>query len=176
MLNSLLANLYTQMVKLNAYFEVEILVNRDNKQITSGAKANELLLAASGKYIVFIDDDDEVSENYIQLILEAIKTDADCIGTCGTYSIDGGRQIRWRLSKDYTDQDYYEGSELIYLRRTNHISPVKRELALMAMFPNKSNAEDKEYSERLHKHLRTEEKIQQPIYHYKYSSQNKEYI
>lgn len=176
MLNSLLANLYTQIVKGNYYFSVEVLVNRDNKEITSGAKANELLLAATGKYIVFIDDDDEVSENYIQLILEAIEADTDCIGTCGTYSIDGGRKIRWRLSKDYIDQDYYESSELIYLRRTNHISPVKRELALLAMFPDKSNAEDKEYSERLHKHLKTEVKIEQPIYHYKYSSQNKEYV
>ena len=176
MLNSLLANLYTQIVKGNYYFNVEVLVNRDNKEITSGAKANELLLAAAGKYIVFIDDDDEVADNYIELILKAIETDADCIGTCGTYTQDGSKPIRWRLSKDYTDQDYYEASELIYLRRTNHISPVKRELALLAMFPNKSNAEDKEYSERLHKHLRTEEKISQPLYHYKYSSQNKEYI
>lgn len=176
MLNSLLANIYTQIVKGSYYFSVEVLVNRDNKEITSGAKANELLLAAEGKYIVFIDDDDDVAENYIELILKAIETDADCIGTCGTYSVDGGRPTRWYLSKDYIDQDDYQGSELVYLRRTNHISPVKRELALMAMFPNKSNAEDKEYSERLIKHLRTEEKILQPLYHYKYSTGNKEYV
>ena len=68
MLNSLLANLYTQIVKGNYYFNVEVLVNRDNKEITSGAKANELLLAAAGKYIVFIDDDDEVADNYLSLI------------------------------------------------------------------------------------------------------------
>jgi glycosyltransferase involved in cell wall biosynthesis len=91
MLNSLLSNLYTQIVKGNYYFNVEVLVNRDNKEITSGAKANELLLAASGKYIVFIDDDDEVADNYIELMLNAMKTDADCIGTQGTYTINGGR-------------------------------------------------------------------------------------
>ena len=33
MLNSLLANLYTQIVKGNYYFTVEVLVNRDNKEI-----------------------------------------------------------------------------------------------------------------------------------------------
>jgi glycosyltransferase involved in cell wall biosynthesis len=176
MLNSLLSNLYTQIVKGNYYFNVEVLVNRDNKEITSGAKANELLLAASGKYIVFIDDDDEVADNYIELMLNAMKTDADCIGTQGTYTINGGRPTRWYLSKDYQDMDDYQGGELVYLRRTNHISPVKRELALLAMFPNISNGEDKEYSRRLNPHLRTEEKITQPVYHYKYSTERKEYV
>ncbi len=65
MLNSLLANLYTQIVKGNYYFNVEVLVNRDNKEITSGEKANELLRAAQGKYIAFIDDDDEVSDSTV---------------------------------------------------------------------------------------------------------------
>ena len=176
MLNSLLANLYTQIIKGNYYFSVEVLVNRDNKEITSGEKANELLRSAQGKYVVFIDDDDEVSENYIELIINAIEEDADCIGTTGTYTIDGGRPTRWYLSKDHIDRDDWQGGELVFLRRTNHISPVKRNLALCAMFPNKSNAEDKEYSERLRPFLKTEAKITQPIYHYKYSTQNKEYV
>ena len=176
MLNSLLANLYTQIIKGNYYFNVEVLVNRDNKEITSGTKANELLLSASGKYIVFIDDDDDVAENYIELMLEAMKTDADCIATNGTYTIDGSKPIKWYLSKDYQDCDGNENGQLIFLRRTNHISPVKRELALMAMFPDISNAEDKEYSRRLNPHLRTEEKIIEPVYHYKYSTSRKEYV
>jgi hypothetical protein len=74
------------------------------------------------------------------------------------------------------DMDDYQGGELVFLRRTNHISPVKRELALLAMFPNISNGEDKEYSRRLNPHLRTEEKITQPVYHYKYSTSQKEYV
>ena len=176
MLNSLLANLYTQIIKGSHYFNVEVLVNRDNKEITSGEKANELLRTASGQYIVFIDDDDEVADNYIQLILDAAKTDSDCIGTNGTYSVDGGSSIRWFLSKDYEDVDHNIGSEFVFRRRTNHISPVKRELALLAMFPNISNGEDKEYSRRLNPFLKTEEKIMQPVYHYKYSTSKKEYV
>lgn len=173
---NLLSNLYTQIVKGNYYFDVEVLVNRDNKEITSGAKANLLLNQAQGKYIVFIDDDDDVSDDYIQLILEAIESDADCIGTKGTYSINGGGQTEWELSKDYHDHDSYINGKLFFFRRTNHISPVKRELALQAMFPDKSNAEDKAYSEKLHKLLKTEVKIDKQIYHYKYSTHNKQYV
>jgi glycosyltransferase involved in cell wall biosynthesis len=176
MVKELLANLFTQVVKGSHYFNVEVLVNRDNKEITSGEKANQLLRAAQGKYIVFIDDDDEVADNYIQLILDAIEEDADCIGTTGTYTKDGGTPTRWYLSKDHIDQDDWSGGELVFLRRTNHISPVKRVLALCAMFPDKSNAEDKEYSLRLHPFLKTEAKITQPIYHYKYRTNNKEYV
>lgn len=173
--NALLTNLYNQIIEGKYFTQVEVLVNVDNKQISSGTKANQLLLAAKGQYIAFIDDDDEVSPDYIRLILEAAAYGADCIATCGTYSIDGGHQIKWYLSKDHTDRDGYEGGQLVYIRRTNHISPVKRVLALAAMFPDKSNAEDKAYSERLNPFLRTEVSISQPLYHYKYSSRNKEY-
>lgn len=176
MLNSLLKNLYNQIIEGNYYCDVEVLVERDNKEMTSGAKANLLLSKAKGHYIVFIDDDDEVSSEYIKLILKATESNPDCVGTRGTYSIDGRGSIEWELSKDFIDSDDYSSGRLTYKRRTNHISPVKRELALMAMFPDKSNAEDKWYSERLIKHLNTEIKINELIYHYKYSSQNKEYV
>jgi len=93
--NALLTNLYQQIINGKYFTDVEVLVNVDNKQISSGEKANQLLLAAKGKYIAFIDDDDEVSVDYVRLVLEATEFDADCIATCGTYSIDGGREIKW---------------------------------------------------------------------------------
>lgn len=153
--------------------EVEILVEVDNKQMTSGAKANRLLSRATGKYIVFIDDDDVVADYYISEMLKACDSDADCFAINGFYSINGGAQIKWRLSKDNEDKDVYENGELIYLRHTNHITAVKREIALVAGFPDKSNAEDKWYSQRLK--LETEYKIEPPMYWYRYSTHNKEY-
>lgn len=153
--------------------EVEILVEVDNKQMTSGAKANKLLSRATGKYVVFIDDDDWVADYYIAEMLKACDSDADCFAINGFYSINGGHQIKWRLSKDNEDRDVYENGELIYLRHTNHITAVKREIALADGFPDKSNAEDKWYSERLK--LETEYKIEPPMYWYRYLTHNKEY-
>lgn len=175
-LNALLDNLNLQ-IKSNRFTDiVEVLVNVDNKEITSGAKANILLQQAKGEYIVFIDDDDEVPTYYVREIIRATYTKPDCIATNGTYTIDGRNEIQWFLSKDFDDCDDWSTGVLSYKRRTNHISPVKRELALLAMFPDKSNAEDKAYSEKLIKHLKTEVKIDPPMYHYKYRTQNKSYI
>jgi glycosyltransferase involved in cell wall biosynthesis len=167
-LTNLLNHLYLQ-----ATDEVEILFEVDNKEITSGAKANKLLSRATGKYVVFIDDDDWVADYYISEMLKACDSDADCFAINGFYSINGGSEIKWRLSKDNQDRDVYENGELIYLRHTNHITAVKREIALVHGFPDISNAEDKWYSERLK--LETEYKIDIPMYWYRYSTHNKEY-
>ena len=85
--------------------------------------------------------------------------------------------MRWKLSKDYQDENKYseEFNQIIYFRRTNHLTPVKRELALQAMFPDKSNGEDQEYSGRLNPFLKTEVKIDKSIYHYDFKSYDKEY-
>ena len=53
--------------------KVELLVLIDNKKRTLGAKRNEMIGLAKGEYVVFIDDDDLVSEDYVESILEAIK-------------------------------------------------------------------------------------------------------
>lgn len=167
-LHELLNHLYKQRTD-----DVEILFEVDNKEITSGAKANKLLSRAIGKYVIFIDDDDWVADYYIEELLKASESDADCFAINGFYSINGGAEIKWRLSKDNQDVDVYEGGELIYLRHTNHITAVKREIALASGFPDKSNAEDKTYSQGLK--LETEFTITPPMYWYRYQSYNKEY-
>lgn len=165
--------MYNQINLLNAALDVEVLIEIDNKQITSGAKANKLLSRAGGKYIVFIDDDDWVADYYVGEMLKACESDCDCFGMNGFYSIDGGGDIKWILSKDNTDIDTIENGSPLLLRKTNHITGVKRSIAIVNGFPDKSNAEDKGYTQGLV--LNTEYKIVPPMYWYRYSSINKEY-
>ena len=63
--------------------EVEIILDTDNGEVTTGFKRNRLLNAAFGEYISFIDDDDLVSNDYIVKILKAIETSPDCCGMEG---------------------------------------------------------------------------------------------
>jgi hypothetical protein len=148
--------------------EVEILSFCDNREMTIGKKRNKLLEMAEGEYICFIDDDDDVSDDYVELIVSKIKwNNPDCIGTQGIISFDGTNERQWYISKDYGR--WYEENN-VYYRTPNHLSPVKKELALQVKFPEVNFSEDNDYSQRLFSLLKTETKIEKNIYFYKYIS------
>ena len=155
--------------------EVEILASIDNKQHTTGWKRNDLLHSATGKYIIFIDDDDWIEPYYIEELLKAAESDADCFAINGWITTNGKNKMQWFLSKDNPNETKFKNGVPYYLRTTNHITGVKRELALKAGFPDKSNAEDRAYMLKLNPFLKTEYKIEKPLYHYRFSTLNKEY-
>lgn len=154
---------------------VEIIIACDNKTISTGKKRQLLLELAKNDFVVAVDDDDYVYPYYVEEILKAIQSNPDCVGTRGIYTNDGNQSTEWRLSKDYPNETISENGRHIYLRTSNHLTPVKKHLALQAGFPDKSNAEDKWYSERLQPLLKTEVKIDKIMYHYRYSSFQKSY-
>lgn len=53
-------------------YQCEVLCNVDSGENSSGKKRNELTAAASGEYIAFVDDDDDVSDDYVKSICDAI--------------------------------------------------------------------------------------------------------
>lgn len=157
--------------------EIEILTEVDNKEITTGAKRNLLLQRATGKYIIFIDDDDWIEPCYIAELLKACASDADCFAMRGWITTNGHNKIEWRLSKEYENRTIKEnGYTHVYLRKTNHITGVKRELALQAGFPDYSNAEDKWYSDKVAPLCKTEYQIMPLLYHYRFITHSKEYL
>ena len=151
--------------------QVELIVNMDNKMLPTGKKRQLLLDQASGEYIVFIDDDDHIDHEYVSLIISALTTKPDCVATTGWYTSDNGEKTIWFLSKDLEN----ENKNGYFYRTTNHISPVKRELALEVGFKPISFGEDADYSARLKPLLTSETKINKLIYHYDFKSTNKEY-
>lgn len=140
---------------------------------STGSKRQALLNQAIGKYVQYIDADDWVPDYYIPEMLTACASDCDCVAINGVMTTNGQHETKWFISKDHKNIDVREGQKMVYYRRTNHITAVKREIALRAGFPDKSNAEDKHYSDRLV--LRTEFKIEKPMYFYIFSTVNKQY-
>ena len=59
--------------------EVEHIVLSDNGYMSLGKKMNHLYQMVSGKYVTVVNDDDLVPENYIDIILDAAKTDKDIL-------------------------------------------------------------------------------------------------
>ncbi len=175
MLASLLGELTRQIEATDSENTVELLVNMDRKEKSTGKKRDELIRQATGEYIVFIDDDDGISDKYVKTFLRAAKSGCDVLSPNGWITTNGVNKIDWEISKKYSDVTVVKNGAKVYLRRPNHIAAIRRELAIQAGFPDISNGEDKEYSNRVVPLLNTEYKINDQIYHYRFSTHNKEY-
>lgn len=144
--------------------QVEILTDAGHG--TTGEKRQRLLERAIGQYVASIDDDDWVSEDYIDRIFAALDKcpDADC-AELHVLMLSGGQEHRGHCSIKYTTWKQEGG---VFQRCPNHLSPVKRELALKVGFPKKTIGEDADYSMLLRHHLKVEAPMPstKPLYFY----------
>lgn len=148
--------------QLNAQTEVKLCI--DNKESTTGAKRNKLLESAAGKYVVFIDDDDLVSEDYVSEILQASNYNPDAIVFKGYMTTNGTNKKKFELSKDFP----YVTQNDVYLRYPNHIVPIRSTIAKKFKFPDKVYGEDYEWATQIHKSklIQSEVKIDKQLYYY----------
>jgi glycosyltransferase involved in cell wall biosynthesis len=166
MFKALLTELQQQIFTSKYKGQVEIW-HDDSIDITTGKKRNILLQKSEGKYVVFIDDDDLVSDRYVELIMDCLNTnkEVDCVGINGVISFDGKDEKKWFISKDYGK--WFENQQGYY-RTPNHITPIKRNIAINVMFPEVTHGEDYVYSMGVLPHLKTEAIIDCPLYHYRF--------
>jgi len=150
---------------------VEVLVDQDNGEVAIGAKRNRLLEKAQGKFIAFVDDDDLVSGDYVYQILKLINEhpQMDVVGISlimTTNDTDPEKSFHSIAYRTWWDCPDSETGRKKYFRNPNHLNPVRRDLALRVKFPEKSHAEDRDYSARLLPLLHCEFCIKEPIYFY----------
>jgi hypothetical protein len=173
MLAELLDHLKYQIDKCGALDTVEIIIDEDGGESSVGSKRQGLIESARGEFVVHIDSDDWVSSDYIECILLAIESNPDVIGFEGYMTHDGERRENFKISKDLlyiTIKDGYGKNE--YLRFNNHLSPIKRDIALKIGFKDMKFAEDYDYALRLKESglIKTEVYIPKDLYHYRYCS------
>ena len=53
--------------------DVEIIILGDNKKITVGKKRDRLVQMAQGKFVVLVDDDDDIVDDYIETVCDIIE-------------------------------------------------------------------------------------------------------
>lgn len=145
---------------------VEIIVLTDNKQQTLGGKRNQMVGLAQGKYVVFVDDDDRVADDYVVSLLRATDSDADCIVFRAEVTLDGGPPQVCYFSKDFgADYDTIGG----YHRIPNHIACIRRSIAGAVAYPTAPYSEDRGYSRALLPYLRTQHVLDRVLYFYDYN-------
>lgn len=162
-LNNLILRLNNQIANKN----VEIKICIDNGEHTIPKKRNYLINSSLGEYICFVDDDDDVSNNYIDLILESLIDKPDCVGIIGMYYANNVRGKDFIHSIKYSEwRDVGE----VYERTPNHLNPIKSEHIFKIGGFNETlkRGEDFDFSQRVKHLLKTEKFIDKPIYKYNF--------
>ncbi len=124
--------------------EVEILVFADNKKRTVGEKRQGLLDLAKGVYIMYLDDDDEVSNDFLETVLPHLKK-WDAITFDQEAWINGKRYIINNSIHNEIEQLHYGAVK----RPPMCHSIWKRQLAKKARFPKSNYGEDHEWAKQL---------------------------
>lgn len=165
--------LYDQLAALSDddQARVEIIVLTDNKAMMLGHKRNVMIDIAQGKYVVFVDDDDRIADDYIATLLKATDTDADSIVFTAMVSLNGEPAKPCYYSKQHK-RDYNKSNA--YYRIPNHICCVKKEVSVKSSFPNILYGEDAGYGKVLLPHLKTEHVIDKVLYYYDYNAETTE--
>lgn len=162
--------LLLQIVQAGLQDKVEIVFYRDNRDATVGYKRNQLIKQASGQYICFVDDDDDISNNYIELIYNALLQNKDCVKLIGVFSANNLKKL---FIHSISYDSYFEAN-YIYYRPPNHLNPIKREIAINFQFPNQlSFGEDTDWAMQICRSeaLKTEAEICEPYYFYNFDAQ-----
>ncbi len=163
----LFAKLHAEIQRQAEGRSVEVIVACDNKEVSIGKKRQNLLEAATGDYVCFVDDDDWISTDYVDRILAALATSPDCVGFLITCTHNGKNPTKAIASLRYgrwgEDEDGYAHTRSPYQK-----TPVRREIALRVGFPDLRYGEDRKYSEGLVKICKTEEFIDAVLYHYRF--------
>ena len=151
--------------------DVEVLCIVDNKTMMLGSKRNICVQLAQGEYVVFVDDDDRITDDYVEQLLVAIQTGVDIIVFEVEVSLNEAPSKKCYYNKDYL-KDYNEPNS--YHRLPNHIMCVKRSIALETPYKDILRGEDSAYALDLKPKLKTQHQINKVLYYYDFNSQTTE--
>jgi len=141
----------------------------DSRYKSIGRKRNDLVARAQGKSFLFIDDDDMVADNYVELQLVGVRSGADCCSLKGIITEDGQNPLLFEHSIKYKEYKTNPPEFPVrYERFPNHLNAVKTEIGRQFKFPEKNHGEDTDYATAMFKSglIKTEYYIPQVIYYY----------
>jgi hypothetical protein len=155
------------IARQHSHLRVEILTDIDKGEKSIGQKRNDLVARAKGKYCCFIDDDDQITTDYLKEIQYCLSASPDCVSMMGMYYKNGEKQKPFVHSLSF--RGYSEDNDAFY-RPPNHLNPILTEYVKKVPFPLQNHGEDTDFAMRLSKSnlLSREARVRMPIYLYYY--------
>jgi len=168
----LFKNLLAHLIKLikdsGLENNVEIVYIVDNREMSVGKKRNILIDNAIGRYLVFIDDDDTVSNSYFTDIFIAMKSDPDVITFKGIIKAPNKKSLDGRIFIHKLDFKNQKSTNNIYYKSPNHLNPIKYEIIKKVIFKDIDVSEDYFYAKKIINYLYTEVFINKILYIYQF--------
>lgn len=160
-----------QCAKAGVSGDVEHLVLIDNKARSIGAKRQALLEIARGSYVAFVDDDDDISDDYVEEILNAAKHDTDVIAFWqhATYN---GMESTVKFSGKNQDEVFRPGG--VTLRNLWHVCAWKREAVAECVFGESNYGEDLTWCVQARAMIRTEASVDKVLHFYRHDDSTTE--
>jgi hypothetical protein len=150
--SSQLAKLVTELTDQMADLPegaVEIRIDCDEGERSSGSKRGQMMVAALGEYVACIDDDDWVAGCYLHDLLEAIEHGPDVV-TFDMYRVDLAQH--WVLGTKLEDrssvllENTLDGGQPYFAQgigmTANHLCAWRTELARQAQWPDRNRQDD----------------------------------
>lgn len=164
-LNRLLKSIHEKCSRIAPWLKYDIQLDCDNRETSVGAKRDRLLKSAKGKYLSFIDDDDEITDAYIEDLVETIRGHFHVMRLRGKVDV----YTFTHSIKNTLNMPMAIGDE--FLRPPNHLNPMLSDIAKFIPFQNAQRGEDLDWTIRLAQtgFLKTEYTSADDRIHYNYN-------
>lgn len=151
---------------------IELIEFTDNRELTIGEKRERLYQLASGSFSIQIDSDDDIADNAIEKILEAIKSNPEvsCVTFRENCMMNGVYKSSNHSLKYFQWMDNQDGYD--YVRSPFYKDVIRTDIAKSVPFPHIRWNEDEQWSKALYPHLKDEIHIDEELYLYIYNETN----
>jgi hypothetical protein len=170
-LHSHLIPLLDKIKKQIGNLQVEHLIFLDNRKRSIGFKRDSLVQIANGKYLAFVDDDDDISDDYVSSLYTAIKNNDVDVITFDQYCYVNNNPpsvINFSL-ENKTNQEYIPNA--IIKRLPFHVCAWKTQIAQKHRFVDENYSEDWYWCKKLLEETKTEYHIPKRLHSYIYKDE-----
>jgi glycosyltransferase involved in cell wall biosynthesis len=146
--------------------EIELIAFFDNKKRTIGRKRQEMVNLSQGEYIVFIDDDDRISEDYISQIMKKLaeNPDTDCVVFDSICRVNGGIEKLCKYGIEFEYGNINNGLE--WRGKPAHTMVYASSIVKKHQYSNMGHGEDCEWVKRACLDIKNQTRIDKVLYYY----------